>query len=127
METAQQTISRLLGALETLTHEEHLLLNHGFFSEATAVQAREQPLVARIVELLFEPGVAGSLDHAVQDRAQRLINAQRAQAERLEAAIDEARNQLEQIRNAQSRAQKLRPSYGALAAAPSTLSFAGEG
>lgn len=125
METAQQTISRLLGALETLTREEHSLLNHGFFAEAVAVQAREQPLVARIVELLFQPGVASTLDAAVQARAQRLINDQRAQAERLDAAIEEARVQLEQLRTAQSRAQKLRPSYGAFSTAP-TLSFAGE-
>lgn len=127
MESAQQTISRLLGALETLTCEEHLLLDHGFFSEATAVQAREQPLVARIVELLFEPGVAAGLDDAVQLRAQRLITAQRVQAERLGTAIDETRAHLDQVRTAQTRAQKLRPSYGALAAAPATLSFAGEG
>jgi hypothetical protein len=126
METAQQIISRLLGALETLTREEHLLLDHGSFSEATAIQAREQPLVARIVELLFEPGVAAGLDDAVQDRAQRLINSQRAQAARLEIAISEARGHLDQLRNAQTRALKLRPSYGALAAAPAILFFAGE-
>jgi hypothetical protein len=124
METAQQTISRLLGALETLTAEEHLLLDHGFFPEAIAVQAREQPLVARIVELLFEPGVAASLDDAVQTRAQRLINAQRAQSERLGAAISETRGHLDQVRSAQTRAQKLRPAYGT--AAPATLSFARE-
>ncbi|MGC4072498.1 MAG: hypothetical protein QM760_08275 [Nibricoccus sp.] len=127
METAQQTINRLLGSLETLTSEEHLLLNHGFFAEAVAVQAREQPLVARIVELLFEPGVAAGLDDAIQLRAQRLINAQREQAGRLDAAIEEARSQLAQLRMVQSRAQKLRPSYGALAGAGTpTLSFAGE-
>lgn len=125
METAQQMISRLLGSLEILTREEHLLLDQGQFSEATAVQAREQPLVARIVELLFQPGVAASLDDAVQARAQRLISAQRSQAERLDFAIGEARAHLEHLRVAQNRAQKLRPSYGAPSAAP-TLSFAGE-
>lgn len=126
METAQQTISRLLGALETLTTEEHMLLEHGFFPEAIAIQAREQPLVTRIVELLFEPGVAASLDDAVQSRAQRLINAQRDQAERLGAAITETRGHLDQVRSAQTRAQKLRPAYGTPATAPATLSFAGE-
>ncbi len=127
METAQQTISRLLGALETLTAEEHLLLSHGFFPEAIAVQAREQPLVARIVELLFEPGVASSLDTSVQARAQQLISAQRAQSERLEAAISEARGHLDQLRSAQTRAQKLRPAYGTPAASLSpSLSFAQE-
>lgn len=125
METAQQTISRLLGALENLTREEHLLLSHGFFPEAIAVQAREQPLVARIVELLFEPGVASSLESSVQTRAQQLINAQRAQSERLGAAINETRGHLDQLRAAQTRAQKLRPAYGTPPAA-STLSFAQE-
>jgi len=126
METAQQTISRLLGALETLTREEHLLLDHGFFSEATAVQAREEPLVARIVELLFQPGVAAALDDSVQQRAQRLINSQRVQSERLAETIAEARTHIDQLRSAQTRAQKLRPSYGASVSAP-TLSFAAEG
>ena len=126
METAQQTISRLLGALETLTAEEHLLLDHGFFPEAIAVQAREQPLVARIVELLFEPGVASALDDAVQLRAQRLISAQRAQAARLDTAISETRGHLAEVRTAQTRAQKLRPSYGAAYATAPTLSFARE-
>ena len=126
METAQQTISRLLGALETLTSEEHLLLEHGFFQEATAIQAREQPLVARIVELLFEPGVSAGLDDAVQARAQRLISAQRDQATRLDVAINEVKINLDQLRNAHTRAQKLRPSYGAVANTPSRVSFAGE-
>jgi hypothetical protein len=126
METAQQTISRLLGALETLTREEHLLLDHGFFSEATTVQAREEPLVARIVELLFQPGVAAALDDSVQQRAQRLINAQRVQSERLAETITEARSHIDQLRSAQTRAQKLRPSYGAPTSAPA-LSFAAEG
>lgn len=125
METAPQTISRLLGALETLTVEEHLLLDHGHFIEATAVQAREQPLVARIVELLFQPGVSAALDESVQLRAQRLLASQHAQAERLAVSIEEARTQLDQLRSAQSRAQKLRPSYGATDSAPA-LSFAGE-
>lgn len=125
MESAQQTISRLLGALEALTREEHLLLSHGQFSEATAVQERERPLVAMIVELLFQPGVAAGLDDAVQARAQRLIQAQHAQTQRLDLAINEARIQLDQLRNAQTRAQKLRPSYGSPQSA-ATLSFAAE-
>jgi hypothetical protein len=125
METAQQTISRLLGALETLTREEHQLLNEGFFPEAVAVQVREQPLVARIVELLFQPGVSAGLDKAIQLRAQRLISAQGEQSERLDVALVETRRQLEQLRTAQTRAQKLRPSYGIPSTSP-RLSFAGE-
>ena len=126
METLPQTIARLLGALEILTREEHLLIEHGFFPEAIAVQTREAPLVARIAELLREPGAAASLDHELRQRAQRLIASQQAQSQRLAASIDEARGHLDQLRSAQGRAQKLRPSYGAAIAAPATLSFAGE-
>ena len=126
METLPQTIARLLGALEVLTREEHLLIEHGFFSEAIAVQAREAPLVARIAELLREPGAAASLDHELRQRAQRLIASQHAQSQRLAASIDETRGHLDQLRSAHTRAQKLRPSYGAAIAAPATLSFAGE-
>lgn len=127
METAPQTINRLLGALETLTREEHLLLDHGFFPEAIAVQKREEPLVARIAELLFQPGVSAALDSALQQRAQHLIAAQRAQAAGLTAHLDAARHQLGQLRAAQTRAQKLRPSYGATPlASGAALSFTGE-
>jgi hypothetical protein len=125
MESTQQTINRLLGALETLTREEHLLLDHGQFNEAIEVQSREQPLVARIIELLVQPGVASGLETNVQQRAQRLLNAQREQSQRLELSINEVRDHLDQLRAAQNRAQKLRPSYGSPADAPA-LSFAGE-
>jgi hypothetical protein len=124
VETAPQTISRLLGALETLTREEHLL-DHGQFQEAVEVQSREQPLVARIIELLVQPGVASNLDQSVQKRAERLLNAQREQSQRLEVAISEVKQHLGQLRVAQARAQKLRPSYGSTDSAPA-LSFAGE-
>ena len=124
METAHQTISRLLGALETLSCEEHLLLDHGHVNEAIEVQSREQPVVARIIELLVQPGVAAELDPSVQKRAQRLLNAQREQSQRLELSLNEVKQHLGQLRVAQARAQKLRPSYGS--ADSPTLSFAGE-
>jgi hypothetical protein len=125
MESCHQAISRLLGALETLTREEHLLLKQGSFTEALAIQSREQPLVARIIELLMQPGVASGLDPTLQQRAQTLLNAQREQARQLELTLAEAREQLDHLRVAQQRAQKLRPSYGSPADAPA-LSFAGE-
>ena len=80
-----------------------------------------------LVELLFEPGVAAGLDASIQARAQDLINAQRAQSERLEAAINETRGHLDQLRSAQTNAQKLRPAYGTSPATASpSLSFAQE-
>ena len=125
METALQKIRRLLGALESLTDEEHLLLEHGHYAEARTIQDREQPLVAGLIQLLFQPGVSTSLDPAIQQRAQVLINRQGAQAERLSARIVEARASLSQLRQAQGRVQKIR-SYGLPQREGTSLSFAGE-
>ena len=125
METAPQTISRLLGALEALTREEHLLLEQNSYEEVRAIHAREQPLVAGIIELLFQPGVSATLDPALQKRAQALLASQSTQLERLARCIQVTRNELQHVRAAQSRIQKVRPSYGA-PETERTLSFAGE-
>lgn len=126
METAPQTIGRLLSALETLTREEHLLLEQNAYVEVRAIHEREQPLVTGIIELLFQPGVSVTLDPELQRRAQNLLAAQSTQLERLAQRIQSAQTELQQVRAAQSRLQKVRPSYGATSP-ERALSFAGEG
>lgn len=128
MQPDATTLDRLLGALETLTLEEHHLLDQGLYAEAVAVQSREIPLVHRIVELLGGPGCPPSLAAAFRPRAQRLIEAQQKQSENLGERIAGARTQLDEIRAAEIRIAKVRPSYGRPAAdtAP-RLSFAGQG
>ena len=126
METAPQTIDRLLSALETLTREEHLLLDQNCYAEVHAIHEREQPLVTRIIELLLQPGVSATLDPDLQRRAQNLLAAQSIQIERLAQRIQSTQTELQQIRAAQSRILKVRPSYGA-AVPDRVLSFAGEG
>lgn len=127
METASQTISRLLGALENLTREEHLLLAQGNFPEAIAVQERERPLVAKIAEMLFQPGVIASLSPTIQTRVQALLSAQNEQSLVLAARINETREQLGELRAAQSRAEQILPAYGQPRRAQVSMSFAGEG
>ncbi len=128
MQPDATTLDRLLGALETLTQEEHHLLDQGLYAEAVAVQSREIPLVRRIVALLAEPGFPASLTATFRPRAQRLIAAQQKQSENLGQRIAGTRTQLDEIRAAEIRIAKVRPSYGKPAAdtAPH-LSFAGQG
>jgi len=126
METAPQTISRLLDALETLTREEYLLLEQNCYAEVRAIHEREQPLVTRIIELLLQPGVSVTLDPELQRQAQNLLAAQSTQLERLAQRIQFTQTELQQVRAAQSRIQKVRPSYGA-PAQERVLTFAGEG
>lgn len=120
------TLDRLLGALEALTQEEHHLLDQGLYNEAVAVQSREAPLVRRIVELLGSPDVPPSLAATFRPRAERIIAAQQQQSERLGKLIAGARTQLNDLRAAEIRIAKLRPSYGSSAPVSSRLSFVGQ-
>jgi len=120
------TLDRLLGALEALTQEEHHLLDQGLYNEAVAVQSREAPLVRRIVELLGSPDVPPSLAAIFRPRAERIIAAQQQQSERLGKLIAGARTQLNDLRAAEIRIAKLRPSYGSSAPVSSRLSFVGQ-
>jgi Skp family chaperone for outer membrane proteins len=122
METPQQTIGRLLTALETLTREEEHLFDHGLYAESTAVQQRSMPLVRKIAELLVGPNVAQSLEPAVQTRIQTLLQNRRAHYDRLSAQLEATQKELEKINAAQARARRLRPVYHQ----PAIASFASE-
>jgi hypothetical protein len=112
METALQTIDRLLGALETLAGNERFLLDSGAYEEALAVQIREEPVVARLAELLLQPGIAANLTDGVQARAQALLTAQAAMSKRLALKRSALQQDLQALRNAQTRLHQLRPAYG---------------
>jgi len=126
METAPQTIGRLLGALESLTEQERHLIETGSYEEAIAIQERSRPLVDKIAEMMMIPGVANSLEESVQMRAQDLLSAQLAQIRRLSDHMEQAQHQLEIIKSAQSRAQRVRPIYRSAYLAKSTTSFSRE-
>lgn len=113
METPQQTIARLLTALETLTREEELLFENGLFVESTAVQQRAMPLVRKIAELLVGPNVAQTLEASLQVRLQELLKNRHLHYERLTARLEETQKELDKIAEAQARARKLRPVYRA--------------
>jgi len=122
METPHQIISRLLTALETLTREEEHLFESGMYPESTAVQQRSMPLVRKIAELLVGPNTAQTLDSALQNRIQILLQSRRAHYDRLSAQLEVTRKELEKINAAQIRARRMRPVYHA----PAVASFAGE-
>ena len=126
MESAQQTVSRLLGALETLTEEERHLLETGAYPEAIAVQERSRPLVDKIAELMLIPGLASSLEQSVQMRAQDMLSAQLAQIKKLDQQMEKTRQQLQEIHSAQSRAQRVRPIYRSPYGVKNSISFSRE-
>ncbi|MFT3783355.1 MAG: hypothetical protein QM790_15195 [Nibricoccus sp.] len=113
METPQQTIGRLLTALETLTREEEFLFDKGLYAESTAVQQRSMPLVRKIAELLVGPNVAQTLDADLQVRLQNLLKNRQAHYDRLSAQLEATQKELDKIAAAQVRAKKLRPVYRA--------------
>jgi hypothetical protein len=131
METPQQTIGRLLTALEVLTREEEHLFESGLYVESTAVQQRSMPLVRKIAELLVGPNVAQSLDQDLQQRLQTLLKNRQAHYERLTAQLEATQKELEKIALAQARAKKIRPAYSSAdgsGASPQTVgAFAAEG
>ena len=126
MEPAHQTVDRLLGALESLTEEEHHLLETGAFTEALAIQERSRPLVDKIAELMLTPGVAHSLAPSVQMRAQDMLSAQLAQIRKLGDQMEKTRQQLNVVTAAQSRAQRFRPVYRSPYAVKDSTSFSRE-
>jgi len=126
MESAHQTIDRLLGALEALTEEERHLLGTGAFPEAIAIQERSRPLVDKIAELMLTPGLANSLEPRVQMRAQDMLSAQLAQIRKLDEEMEKYRQQLQVIQSAQSRAQRVRPIYCSPYAVKGFISFSRE-
>lgn len=123
METPQQTIGRLLAALEVLTGAENHLLETGFPDDAIAVQQRAQPLVEKIAALLVSPGVSASLDAPLQTRVQTLLKSREHQLARLSAQMEATQTELEKLNAAQIRARQLRPIYRQ----PAAASFAAEG
>jgi len=122
METPQQTIGRLLTALETLTREEEHLFECGLYVESTAVQQRAMPLVRKIAELLIVPNVAQMLEAGLQTRIHRLLQSRRTHYDRLSAQLEATRLDLEKISAAQIRARRLRPAFHE----PAIATFAGE-
>lgn len=123
METPQQTIGRLLTAVEALTREEEFLFDQGQYVESTSVQQRSMPLVRKIAELLVGPNVAQTLDPAVQTRLQSLLQNRREHYDRLSSRLEATQQELDKISAAQALARRMRPVYRE----PATASFAAEG
>lgn len=111
MESPARKVSRLLGALETLSDQEFTLLNSGEYTEALSVQNRRQPLVDEIARIMAEPGVAESLDPAVQVQAEELIKKQAEALSRLASDKAAVTSQLNSISAALSRTQHLHTAY----------------
>lgn len=126
METPQQTIGRLLVALETLTREEEHLFNAGLIAQSTAVQERAMPLVTKIASLVTQPGIAHSLNPTLQLQLQTLLKNRRAHYEHISHALETAEQELRNVNAATIRARQLKPVYCTAPADSPALSFSGE-
>lgn len=112
METPLQRVSRLLGALETLSAQQSFLVGTEDFKGVLALIDRSQPLVNEIARLMLQPGVSRTLSPALQKRAQEFFDRQRATSESLAAKKACVREQLDELAALKSRTHRLRGAYG---------------
>lgn len=111
MESPARKVSRLLGALETLSDQEFSLLNAGEHTEARALQDRRQPIVDEIVRIMAQPGVAQSLDSSVLLQAEELISKHAEQIARMDVEKAALRAGLNSISGALTRTHQFRSAY----------------
>lgn len=102
MESALQSATRLLAALEELSAEETVLIRTMDFVEATAVRERAAPLVERLCTLAAEPSVQGLRARVttVLERSEQNFHFLNAQLTRLNeelARVTEARHRLRRV------------------------------
>jgi hypothetical protein len=116
IETPPVRVRRLVLALEELFEKQYFLLETGDLGEALGVQDRCRPLVTAIAETMMQPGVARALDIDTQQRAQRLMERQLEQIQKIEDRKKAVRDQLKQIAAAQTRATQFRSAYAEPAA-----------
>lgn len=119
MESAAQSIQRLVTAVETLVAEEEVLFRAGEFQEAGVTQEKLQPLIDRIGELARTPALIGRLDAALRKRAGEILLRRQQSAEFLAVRLAEVRAQLHLISEAQHRTLRLKPVYGRPGGEPS--------
>lgn len=116
METAAQTVDRLLVAIEDLTAQEGGLFRAGDFAGAVELQQRIAPVVEALISL---QGAAAS---GASARIAGVVAARRRNGDWLTEMLDRHREELRELQVNRRRLAQLRPAYR-----PAALRRAGGG
>ncbi|MDX2186038.1 MAG: hypothetical protein SFV32_03825 [Opitutaceae bacterium] len=127
MASTTAELTRLVGALEALSLEEHVLLQQRNFGEVMALHERQMPLVTRISELLTLSSVRTKLEPALRERVRRIILGMGDKAEFLDKAMADARVAIAGLDDANRRIKAIQPAYGRLGSRSPFGSFSAEG
>ncbi len=113
-ETPAQCMDRLLHALETLSVEADCLLRAGDYASACEVQARSEPLIVRLAELMRIPQLKARFEKIWKPRVSTLVDQCRTNAETLAVRRAELKVRLALVADAQANLTRLRPVYAGL-------------
>lgn len=109
MSGAEQTVDRLLRALEDLVAGERSALKAGDYVTAVALQEQADPVVARLVEL------APCADSGSRERVRRLVARRSEHGLWLREAQAQARGELTRMAEGQRVVARMAPVYGRMA------------
>jgi len=111
MERSIQTVTRLIGSLETLANQETMLLADEAWSELASVQERASILVDKLSSLMANYTVRQSLPPDIFARARAIAQAQGIKIARLDESMTEIEEELQLLIASQQRVRSMRPIY----------------
>jgi hypothetical protein len=120
VETPEQAMTRLVGALELLSAQEALQAKAGNHAGARATQQRAAPLIQRLAEL-----GAAAVTGPTRIRLAALAEQRRQSQVRMGAELVRIRQELARTRVIQNRLKRLAPAYGRRSEAPPRLAVLG--
>ena len=120
METPEQAMTRLVGALELLYAQEAVQSREGHHAAARATQQRSAPLIQRIAEL-----GAAAVTGPTRIRLAALAEHRRQSQVRMAAELARLRQEMARIRVIQNRLKRIAPAYGRRSDAQPRLALVG--
>src|SRR5258708_33489156 len=110
-EAPAQCMDRLLHALETLSVEADCLLRAGDYASACEVQARSEPLIVRLAELMRIPQLKARFEQIWKPRVSTLVDQCRTNAASLAVRRAELKVRLALVADAQANLTQIRTIY----------------
>jgi hypothetical protein len=120
METPEQAMTRLVGALELLYAQEAVQSKAGQHAAARATQERSAPLIQRLAEL-----GSSAVNGPTRIRLAALAEQRRQSRGRMEAEMARIRQELARTRVIQNRLKRIAPAYGRRGESQSRLALVG--
>jgi hypothetical protein len=120
VETPEQAMTRLVGALELLYAQEAVQSREGHHAAARATQQRSAPLIQRIAEL-----GAAAVTGPTRIRLAALAEHRRQSQVRMAAELARLRQEMARTRAIQARLKRIAPAYGRRSDAQPRLALVG--